>query len=82
MDDQLTRLEQKILETVALIQDLRQENTRLREHTARLEDEIKDLHDQRTALERQLESAREVASAFDIMKGNSKVSEIGNRPGV
>jgi len=65
MDDQLSRLERKILDAIDLIQTLRRDNQQLSERCETLDVKCRDLTEERDHLQRQLQSAREAAATAE-----------------
>ena len=62
MDDQLSRLENKVLEAIEIIQGLRHENGELSTRCHDLEARLQDADEQREKLQRELNEARESAA--------------------
>jgi chromosome segregation ATPase len=79
MDDNLQLLEAKVLEAVALIKDLKAENSRLAARCGDLAAQVADLESGRERLAAELANAR--ASAGDIEKYEAKRKEVEDRVG-
>jgi FtsZ-binding cell division protein ZapB len=65
MEDQLGRLEEKILQAIDTISELRGRNDELRGRCETLEGEVSALTEQRDTLQRQLNEAREAAEVAE-----------------
>lgn len=79
MDDNLQLLEEKVLEAVALIKDLKAENSRLASRCEDLAAQVADLESGRERLAAELANAR--ASAGDIERYEAKRKEVEDRVG-
>lgn len=79
MDDNLNLLEQKVVEAVALIKDLRAENRRLEERCGELSAQVEDLEAARERLVRELAATK--AAAGDIESYEEKRKEVEDRVG-
>ncbi len=82
MEDQLSRLEGKVLEAIEIIQGLRQENGELGTRCAglegsmtELEGRLQDAEEQRNQLQRDLEEARESAAQVDQFEEKRRLVE-------
>lgn len=75
MDDQLARLEAKVLETIETIQGLRHENNELEARCSDLEARSNDLQRQKDDLEAQLQEARESASQAELFAEKRRLVE-------
>ena len=65
MDDQLARLENKVLEAIEIIQGLRRENGELAARCEDLEGRLHEAEEQREGLQRELNEARESAAQVE-----------------
>jgi chromosome segregation ATPase len=79
MDDNLNLLENKVLEAVALIKDLRAENRRLTTQCDELAAQVGDLEASRARLAEELASASAVAG--DVESYEEKRKEVEDRVG-
>ncbi len=79
MDDNLNLLENKVLEAVALIKDLRAENRRLTARCEELAAQVDDLETGRARLAEELASASAVAG--DVESYEEKRKEVEDRVG-
>ncbi len=79
MDDNLNLLENKVLEAVALIKDLRAENRRLEVRCEELAAQVDDLESGRARLAEELASASAVAG--DVESYEEKRKEVEDRVG-
>ena len=75
MDDQFSKLENKVLAAIAHIQELRQTNEQLGAQCSELRDRLQDLEDEKDRLQRQLQAAREAAAAVDDFEAKKKLIE-------
>jgi predicted nucleic acid-binding Zn-ribbon protein len=75
MDDQLDRLEARVLAAIALIQDLRRENRELAARCGKQEARLDDLRSARERLEGQLAAARDTAAAVDDFEAKKQLIE-------
>ena len=75
MDDQLARLEAKVLETIDTIQGLRHENGELKAQCAELEARSSDLERQKGDLENQLHEAHESMSQAEHFEEKRRLVE-------
>lgn len=79
MDDNLQLLEQKVIEAVALIKDLKAENGRLAARCGDLAAQVADLEAGQERLNAELAGAR--ASAGDVERYEEKRKEVEDRVG-
>ena len=79
MDDNLNLLENKVLEAVALIKDLREENRRLAARCEELAAQVNDLESGRARLAEELASVSAVAG--DVDSYEEKRKEVEDRVG-
>ena len=75
MDDQLARLESKVLEAIEIIQGLRRENGELNERCGDLEGRLQDADEQRQQMQRDLGEARESAAQVDQFEEKRRLVE-------
>ncbi len=75
MDDSLNRLEEKVLQAVRTIQELRTENERLRLQREGLEKEHAALQERATRLSGELDQARAVAATVDGYEEKRRILE-------
>jgi FtsZ-binding cell division protein ZapB len=76
MEDQLVRLERKVLEAIALIQSLRRENEQLSARGADLDGRLRDLQEERDQLQRELQQAQAAAAAAtDFEQKRQRIEE-------
>jgi hypothetical protein len=75
MEDNLGRLEEKVLKAVRLIQELRSENDRLQRQRSQLESEFAALHERSERLGCDLEEARAVAATVENFEEHRRIIE-------
>lgn len=75
MDDNLGRLEEKVIKAVKLIQELRHENDRLQRQRSQLESEFAALNERSERLGRDLEEARAAAAAVESFEEHRRMIE-------
>ena len=75
MEDNLGRLEEKVLKAVRLIQELRSENDRLQRQRTQLESEFAALHERSEQLGCDLEAARAVAATVENFEEHRRIIE-------
>lgn len=75
MDDHLSRLENKVLEAINLIQELRRENGDLKTRCSELENRLHQAGDERETMQRQLNESRELASQAELFEEKRRVIE-------
>ncbi len=75
MDDSIGRLEGKVLEAIALIQNLRQENTQLRERCQTQESSADDLRATVARLQRELGDAQQTADQVTQFEEKRRIIE-------
>jgi len=75
MDDQLSRLESKVLEAIEIIQGLRHENGELSNRCEDLEGRLNEAEEQREKLARDLNEARESASQVEHFEERRRLVE-------
>ncbi len=74
-DDSFSRLEEKVLRAVRMIQDLKTENTRLRQQREGLESEIVGLQQEQERLARELEDAHQAAATVERFEESRRIIE-------
>ncbi len=75
MEESLSRLEEKVLQAVRTIQDLRGENERLRRQREELEGEFARLQESHERLSRELKETRSVAAAVETFEERRRILE-------
>ncbi len=75
MEDNLGRLEEKVLKAVRLIQELRNENDRLQKQRSQLESEFAALHERSERMGRELEEARAAAATVESFEEHRRSIE-------
>lgn len=75
MEQSLARLEEKVLLAMRSIQDLRNENARLKGERDALQDRCASLNDDREKLSRELEETRAVAASVERFEEKRRVME-------
>jgi hypothetical protein len=75
MDDNLGRLEEKVLKAVRLIQELRSENDRLQRQRSQLESEFAALKERSERLGCDLEEARAAAANVESFEEHRRIIE-------
>jgi chromosome segregation ATPase len=75
MDDQIARLESKVLETIEIIQGLRQENHDLGSRVSDLEHQLQAAEEERNDLQRRLNDAQEMASRAELFEEKRRLVE-------
>ena len=75
MDDQLARLESKVLEAIDIIQGLRRENGELSDRCTDLEGRLRETDEERERMRRDLDEAREAAAQVDQFEEKRRLVE-------
>ncbi len=75
MEEQLTRLENKILETIDRMQELRRDNERLGAKCATMQERLRAIESENEGLRQQVDAAREAASQFDDLEAKKRLIE-------
>ena len=75
MDDHLSRLENKVLEAIDLIQELRRENGDLKTRCSDLENRLTQSRDEREQMQRKLTDSLELASQAELFEEKRRVIE-------
>lgn len=75
MDDQLARLETKVLEAIEIIKGLRHENGELGARCSDLEGRLHEAEEQRSRLQRDLDEARETAAQAEHFEEKRRLVE-------
>lgn len=74
-DDSFSRLEERVLKAVRMIQDLKTENTRLRQQREGLENDVAGLQREQERLSRDLEAARHAAATVEQFEESRRILE-------
>lgn len=74
-DDSFSRLEERVLKAVRMIQDLKTENTRLRQQREGLENEVAGMQREQERLTRELEGARHAAATVEQFEESRRILE-------
>jgi FtsZ-binding cell division protein ZapB len=74
-EDSFSRLEERVLKAVRMIQDLKTENTRLRQQREGLESEIAGMQREQERLARELETARHAAATVEQFEESRRILE-------
>jgi len=74
-DDSFSRLEEKVLKAVRMIQDLKTENVRLQQQREGLESEVAGMRREQERLSRELEAARQAAATVEQFEQSRRILE-------
>ncbi len=74
-DDSFSRLEEKVLKAVRMIQDLKTENVRLRQQREGLESEVAGMQREQERLSRELEAAQQAAASVEQFEQSRRILE-------
>jgi len=75
MDDSITHLEEKVLQAVRLIKELRSENSQLQLQQGELHSQCEDLKEDNQRLSRELEEARQAAATLERFEEKRRIIE-------
>lgn len=75
MDDSITHLEEKVLQAVRLIKELRSENSQLQLQQDELHNQCEELREDNQRMSRELEEARQTAASLERFEEKRRIIE-------
>jgi chaperonin cofactor prefoldin len=75
MDDSISHLEEKVLQAVRLIKELRSENSQLQHQQEELQGQYEDLKEDNQRMNRELEEAKQAAASLERFEEKRRIIE-------
>jgi chaperonin cofactor prefoldin len=75
MDDSISHLEEKVLQAVRLIKELRSENSQLQQHHEELQGQCEELQEDNQRMSRELEEAQQATATIERFEEKRRIIE-------